>query len=304
MSRSTPTPTTINKNKKPSSYYSRFQTKKRRRIEGKTDYTLRRKLIQPNYKSHSSNKYRLVVRTTNTRVILQVTQAYLNGDKIISTADSKELSQFGINFGLKNISAHYLCGLLLSKKIKALKNSTNQENKKINQMFLDIGLKRSTKGAKVFVAMKGCVDGGLNIPYNCKIFMGYNKGDTNENFDTELFTNKVTGKVLKEYMLKLKEDENKDLYKKQFSKYIELGINEDNIVDLYEQAIEKINDYTYIPKVKPDSKDDIMTESNNNERVNKYKQLSQKYKLKKISTEVRKLNIHKKLETINTDLIN
>ena len=32
---------------------------------------------------------------------------------------------------------------------------------------LDVGLKRTTTGAKVFAAMKGAVDGGLDIPHRC-----------------------------------------------------------------------------------------------------------------------------------------
>jgi len=30
---------------------------------------------------------------------------------------------------------------------------------------LDVGLKRTTTGAKIFGALKGAVDGGLNIPH-------------------------------------------------------------------------------------------------------------------------------------------
>ena len=31
--------------------------------------------------------------------------------------------------------------------------------------YLDVGLMRTTTGARVFGAMKGTVDGGLNIPH-------------------------------------------------------------------------------------------------------------------------------------------
>lgn len=39
--------------------------------------------------------------------------------------------------------------------------------------YLDVGLARTTTGARVFGAMKGAVDGGLNIPHSVKRFPGY-----------------------------------------------------------------------------------------------------------------------------------
>ena len=39
--------------------------------------------------------------------------------------------------------------------------------------LLDIGLARATTGARVFGALKGAVDGGLDIPHSEKRFPGY-----------------------------------------------------------------------------------------------------------------------------------
>lgn len=39
--------------------------------------------------------------------------------------------------------------------------------------YLDVGLARTTTGARVFGAMKGAVDGGLNVPHSLKRFPGY-----------------------------------------------------------------------------------------------------------------------------------
>lgn len=39
--------------------------------------------------------------------------------------------------------------------------------------YLDVGLARTTTGARVFGAMKGAVDGGLNVPHSIKRFPGY-----------------------------------------------------------------------------------------------------------------------------------
>lgn len=46
-------------------------------------------------------------------------------------------------------------------------------NKKCFRCYLDVGLARTTTGARVFGAMKGAVDGGLNVPHSIKRFPGY-----------------------------------------------------------------------------------------------------------------------------------
>lgn len=42
-----------------------------------------------------------------------------------------------------------------------------------SRCYLDVGLARTTTGARVFGAMKGAVDGGLNVPHSLKRFPGY-----------------------------------------------------------------------------------------------------------------------------------
>lgn len=41
--------------------------------------------------------------------------------------------------------------------------------------FLDVGLARTTTGARVFGALKGAVDGGLHIPHDTRRFPGSTK---------------------------------------------------------------------------------------------------------------------------------
>lgn len=45
-------------------YHRRYQTKWRRRREGKTDYQARRRLVTQDKRKYNSPKYRLVVRFT------------------------------------------------------------------------------------------------------------------------------------------------------------------------------------------------------------------------------------------------
>lgn len=36
--------------------------------------------------------------------------------------------------------------------------------------FLDVGLTRTTTGNRIFAAMKGALDGGIDIPHRCVTF--------------------------------------------------------------------------------------------------------------------------------------
>ncbi len=113
-----------------------MRTIKRRRKEGKTDYKARLNLLK-------SKLSRIVVRKTNKYVIVQYVKSKEAQDSVIMGVSSKELLKYGWekkNTGsLKSLSACYLTGLLLGKKIKSA-----GENKAI----LDIGLVRSIKKAE------------------------------------------------------------------------------------------------------------------------------------------------------------
>ncbi|TNV78656.1 hypothetical protein FGO68_gene1406 [Halteria grandinella] len=101
---------------KTSSYFSRYQVKYRRRREGKTDYQARRRLIQQDKNKYESKKYRLVVRRTNTKIIVQIIYATIQGDRVLAQADSNELKRFGLEAGLTNYAASFEA---LYKKVHA-----------------------------------------------------------------------------------------------------------------------------------------------------------------------------------------
>ena len=129
---------------------SRYSVPYRRRREGKTDYRKRKALIL-------SRKPRLVVRGTLKNITVQVVVAKPHGDEVLVSAHSRELLK---NYGWKaprgNLPAAYLTGLLCGLKAKA---------KGIKEAVLDIGLHSPTKGARVFAALKGVLDAGLNVPH-------------------------------------------------------------------------------------------------------------------------------------------
>ena len=77
----------------------RYRRPFRRRFEGKTDYHKRLKLLK-------SRKLRVVVRTSNNHVRVQIVQSKLGGDKILISAFSKELvSKYILEYDKKQLKA-------------------------------------------------------------------------------------------------------------------------------------------------------------------------------------------------------
>merc|ERR1711976_1156485 len=105
--------------------------------------------------------------------------------------------------------------------------------------LLDVGIKNTTTGNRVFGAMKGASDRGLDIPHSEKRFPGYDASD--KSYDAEVHTERIMGLHVKEYMEYLQE-EDETLYKKLFAGYIEAGICPDDIGELYEKVHEAIKE--------------------------------------------------------------
>lgn len=103
--------------------------------------------------------------------------------------------------------------------------------------FLDVGLQRTSTGARVFGAMKGAVDGGLNIPHSTKRFPGYDS--ESKEFDPEVHRKHIFGEHVADYMRSLAEKDN-EAYQRQFSQYIKQGLTADKIEDMYKKAHEAI----------------------------------------------------------------
>lgn len=89
-----------------------------------------------------------------------------------------------------------------------------------------MGLHRTTTGARVFAAMKGAVDGGLNIPHSTKRFPGYD--DESKSFNADVHRSHIFGQHVADYMRAL-EEEDPEAFKRQFSQYIKFGINADQV---------------------------------------------------------------------------
>ena len=129
---------------------------KKRRREGKTNYLKRMRLLE---------------------------------DAVKYTIISKKLLDYGwpkdkIN-SLKSIPAAYLTGLTFGKSLKNEKEA-----------ILDIGLIRSTKGSRIYAALKGIIDSGFNINHNKGILPREDKivNDKNRDF-FEKVKNNIMGEV-------------------------------------------------------------------------------------------------------------
>eukprot|EP01038_Epipyxis_sp_PR26KG_P008232 gene8232-11140_t len=241
-------------------YFKTFQVKFRRRREGRTDYRQRHKLITQDKNKYQSPKYRLVVRFTNKYVICQIIYAEIKGDKVICAASSKELAKHGLTVGLKNYAAAYCTGLLLARRLlkqlgldetySGVEEPTGEvvstevngktfyvtevdDDKRPFRALLDVGIKNTTTGAKVFGAMKGASDGGLDIPHSNKRFPGYSR-DT-KTFDASVHKQHIMGEHVADYMREMEEDDEEN-FSKHFAKYIEADISADDLEELYEKV--------------------------------------------------------------------
>jgi len=133
----------------------RMKIDKRRRIENKTNYNKRLKLLK-------GGSLRLVVRKTNRYLILQIIQSIHAQDKVLYSTTTKDLLKFGWPESkagsLKCITASYLAGFWLAKKAKLSE-----------RVVLDTGLVPSTKGSRIYAAVKGFSDGGGEINYDKEV---------------------------------------------------------------------------------------------------------------------------------------
>merc|ERR1712157_18211 len=139
------------------------------------------------------------------QVICQIAYTLIDGDRILTSASSNELPRYGLKVGLKNYAAAYCTGLLCARRaLQALgldetyKGNVEvdgevvacedpdtrrtyyveevEEERRPLRVLLDVGLARTTTGARLFGALKGASDGGLVIPHSNRRFPGFTKG--------------------------------------------------------------------------------------------------------------------------------
>jgi len=226
------------------SYFKRYQVKYRRRREGKTDYRARKRLVTQDKNKYNSPKYRLIVRVLNKEIIAQVAYAKIEGDVILAAAYSHELKRYGMPVGLNNYAASYATGLLLARRLLAklgladkYLGQTTVDGNDYNveelddgphpfRAFLDVGLHRTTTGSKVFAALKGATDGGLEVPHSVTRFVGFNKEE--KALKADVLRKHIFGSHVADYMKALRE-ENPPKYQKHFSDYVKANIKPEEL---------------------------------------------------------------------------
>jgi len=239
---------------KTSSYFSRYQVKYKRRRAGKTDYRARLRLTTQDKNKYNTHKYRLVVRFSNKDITCQVVYAAIAGDVVVAAAYAHELPRYGLSVGLTNYSAAYATGLLLARRMLTKfgladtykgQEEPDGEDYNVEQVddgprpfycLLDAGLKKTSTGSKTFGALKGALDGGLDIPHNEKRFVGYEKEG---GLDAEILKKYIFGGHVAEYMEEM-EEEDPEKYNSHFAKYIEEDLDADSLEDKYKEVHEAI----------------------------------------------------------------
>lgn len=213
-------------------------------------------MIVQDLNKYGTPKFRLVVRFTNKDIIAQIIFAKVKGDIVMAAAYAHELPGYGIKNGLTNYAAAYATGLLLARRVLTKLKLADKYAGVVNAdgkhfvvepvddgprpfyVLLDVGLTRTSTGNRVFGAMKGAADGGLDIPHSERRLAGYlqDKEDPKASkFDPAILRKYIFGGHVAAHMQFLQKEE-PEAYKRQFSKYIADGVTADKIEEVYKKA--------------------------------------------------------------------
>lgn len=179
----------------------------RRRRERRTDYKKRSALVVCAFP-------RMVVRTSNKHTSVQFVEARPEGDHVCAAAKSTELGTLNWKYGGGNLPAAYLTGMLAG--LRAIR-------KGLRKAVLDIGLRRVSKGARVFSALKGAVDVGVEIPHGKEVLPP---------------DSRVKGEHIASYAKQLSTDPER--YRAQFSGYLSRRLKPEDLPSMFEKTREKI----------------------------------------------------------------
>jgi len=208
-------------------------------------------LIIQEKNKYNTPKYRLVVRFSNRDITTQIVYARIEGDVVLASAYAHELPRYGVKVGLTNYASAYATGLLLTRRLlKKLKldkvyagakeaNGAEYNVENVDGQpgaftaYLDVGLARTSTGAKIFGALKGAADGGLHVPHSVKRFPGYDS--EKKEFKADVHRKHILGVHVADYMKQLQGDD-EDAYKRQFSQYLKNGITAEAVEAMYKKA--------------------------------------------------------------------
>ena len=142
-----------------------------------------------------SGKLRFVVRRSSNNITCQIISHDSKGDKTMVNTNSTDIKKLGWNGHLGNLTSAYLIGLLCGVRAKS---------QNIKEAVLDLGLQTSIKGSKLYSALKGALDAGINISHSEKIFPSEER---------------ISGEHIAKYASDLKAEKPEE-YRKRFSIYL------------------------------------------------------------------------------------
>jgi len=227
-------------------------------------------LITQDKNKYNTPRYRFVVRFSNKDITCQIIYSKISGDIVVSAAYGHELPRYGMPVGYHNYAAAYAVGLLLARRtLKKLgladkykgNENINGEDYNVEDLadgprafaaVLDVGLRRTTTGAKVFAALKGATDGGISIPHKETRFVGYDKEAKKLNAD--VLRKYIFGGNVADYMEHLKE-EDPARFEKHFSQYIKAGLKSGDLEKTWQKvhkAIRENPDFVKSTKKRPE----------------------------------------------------
>ncbi|MBI2108252.1 50S ribosomal protein L18 [Candidatus Woesearchaeota archaeon] len=179
----------------------------RRKIEGRTDYRKRIGLLR-------SNQMRLVVRKSLNDIYMSLIDYSEKGDKALLSVSTKSLEKFGWKTGKGNVPSAYLVGLMFGK---------TAQGKGIKRAILDMGLNKSVKGSRIYAALAGALDSGMDIPHSKDILPPKER---------------INGTHISKFAEELKKD--RPRYERQFSIYLKNNIDPSNLHKYFDDVKNKI----------------------------------------------------------------
>jgi large subunit ribosomal protein L18 len=158
---------------------------------------------------------RIVVRPSNKNFTAQVIEAKPEGDRVLASAHSSELREFGWKGPCGNMPAAYLTGLLVGRRAKA---------EGVSQAIIDIGLHAMNPGSRLFAAAKGALDAGLTIPHDKAALP---------------VAERIQGKHIASYSQKLSSEA--EVYRRAFSGYLKQKLKPEDLPTHFSEVEAKIN---------------------------------------------------------------
>ncbi len=187
----------------------RYKVPRKRRREGKTNYYKRYAMIR------SGKKIRAVIRKTNEYIIVQIIEFKAGGDRTLVGVHSKSLFKLGWKGDPNNTPAAYLTGLLAGIKARKLG---------IKYAIPDIGLHRPVPGARVFAAIKGLRDAGIEVPASEEVLPDEDR---------------IRGVHIAEHA-KILAEKSEEEFRKRFSRVLSRGLNPVELPQHFDEVRKKI----------------------------------------------------------------